>query len=95
MPHPQSKDLRRQVSSAYELVTNTRPDIWDLIAAPGELVVVDSLGAKASAGRPTGTQCYYIRPCPYSPTWCGTGEAKTLTITSLFFTRCPVTLRSW
>ena len=63
LPHPQSKDPRRQVSSAYELVTNKRPDISDLIAAPGELVVVDSLGAKASAGRPTGTQCYYIRPC--------------------------------
>jgi hypothetical protein len=59
MPHPQSKDRRRQVASAHELITGLHPDIFDLIAAPDELVVVNSLGAKASAGRPTGSQCYY------------------------------------
>ena len=30
LPHPQSKDPRRQVSSAYEIMTNKRPDIPDL-----------------------------------------------------------------
>ena len=62
LPHPQSKDRRRQAHTAYELATGQRPDLSDLIAGPGELVVADFLDQKASAGVQTGEQCYYIHP---------------------------------
>ena len=62
LPHPQSRVARRRAHSAYELATGRKPDLSDLIAAPGELVVADWIGAKASAGQPTGEQCYYIMP---------------------------------
>ena len=62
LTHPQSAVLRRQVHSAYELAYRKKPDFSDLIAAPGELVIVDRLGRKASAGEPTGEQGYYVMP---------------------------------
>jgi hypothetical protein len=62
LPHPQSHERCRRVHTAYELATGRRPDLSDLIAAPGELVVADFLGHKASSGQPTGEQCYYIHP---------------------------------
>ena len=62
LPHPQSKVRRRRAASPYELVYRRKPDLSDLIAGPGELVVVDWIGAKASAGEQTGEHCYYIMP---------------------------------
>ena len=62
LPHPQSKVRRRRAASPYELVYRRNPDLSDLIAGPGELVVVDWIGAKASAGEQTGEHCYYIMP---------------------------------
>ena len=53
---PQSAVKRRQVQSPYELAYRRKPDLSDLIAAPGELVVVGWDGCKASAGEQTGEQ---------------------------------------
>ena len=41
LPHPQSRDLKRRAHSAYELAYGKLPDLTDLVAAPGELVVID------------------------------------------------------
>jgi hypothetical protein len=50
LPHPQSRVTKRQTRSAHELAYGRKPDLSDLIAAPGELVVIDWIGTKASAG---------------------------------------------
>ena len=39
-----------------------KPDLSEMVAGPGELVVVDWVGSKASGGEQTGEQCYYIMP---------------------------------
>jgi hypothetical protein len=56
LPHPQSRVTKRQTRSAHELAYGRKPDLSDLIAAPGELVVIDWIGSKASAGAQTGEQ---------------------------------------
>ena len=61
-PHPQSAVKRRQVQSPFELAYRKKPDLSDLIAAPGELVVVGWDGCKASAGEQTGEQGYCVMP---------------------------------
>jgi len=61
-PHPQSAVKRRQVQSPFELTFRKKPDFSDLVAAPGELVVVGYDGYKASAGERTGEQAYYVMP---------------------------------
>jgi len=50
LPHPQSKIPKRRSHSAYELAYRRKPDLSDLVAAPGELIVIDWIGRKASAG---------------------------------------------
>ena len=67
LPHPQSKDRARRVQSAFELMTGAKPDLSDMIAGPGELVVVDRVGAKANLGKNTGQFCYFI--CPHEGGW--------------------------
>jgi hypothetical protein len=62
LPHPQSRVPERQKCSAHELAYGRKPDLSDLIAAPGELVVIDWIGTKASAGAQTGEQGYYVLP---------------------------------
>jgi hypothetical protein len=54
LPHPQSAEKARQVQSAHELMTGKKPDLSDMIAGPGELVVVDFVGKKANSGENTG-----------------------------------------
>jgi hypothetical protein len=62
LPHPQSKHTERRSKSAYELVTGRKPDLSDMIAGPGELVVADFVGAKAKSGSNTGAFAYFIMP---------------------------------
>ena len=62
LPHPQSRDRTRRVQSAEEIMTGRKPDLSKMIAGPGELVIVDLPGAKASGGAPTGTHCIFIHP---------------------------------
>ena len=62
LPHPQSKVMKRRVSSPYELVHHRKPDLSEMMAGPGELVVVDWTGSKASSGEQTGEHCYYVMP---------------------------------
>ena len=62
LPHPQSKDRARRVHSAHELATGHLPDLSDMIAGPGERVVVDHPGAKANCGVDTGEYGYFIKP---------------------------------
>ena len=53
---------RRQVQSPFELNYRRKPDLSDLNAAPGELVVVGWDGSKAGAGEQYGEQGYYVMP---------------------------------
>ena len=67
LPHPQSKVRARRTHSAHELATGKKPDLSDMIAGPGELIVVDRQGVKANSGCPTGEYCYFI--CPHEAGW--------------------------
>ena len=67
LPHPQSRDRARQVHSAHELATQRKPDLSDMIAGPGELIVADFVGKKANSGENTGEFCYFI--CPHEGGW--------------------------
>ena len=46
--------------SAYELATSRKPDLTDMIAGPGELVVADFVGKKAKSGENTGAYEYFV-----------------------------------
>ncbi len=61
-PHPQSTLHRRHGASPYESMDRRKPDLSNLIAGPGELVIVNWIGIKASAGEQTGERSYYIMP---------------------------------
>ena len=43
-------------------MTGRKPDLSLMIAGPGDVVVVNVHGAKASAGEPTGEHCIFIHP---------------------------------
>jgi hypothetical protein len=62
LPHPQSSDKARRSMSAYEIVEGRKPDLTDMIAGPGELVVADFPGAKANSGVNTGAFGYFVMP---------------------------------
>ena len=62
LPHPQSKIRARLVMSAYEFITSRKPDLTDMIAGPGELVVADFVGKKANSGENTGAYGYFVMP---------------------------------
>ena len=62
LPHPQSRDRKKQVQSAFELIHGRKPDLSLMIAGPGEIVIVDEEGAKASGGAATGSHCIFIHP---------------------------------
>ena len=48
--------------SAYELFTVRKPDMTDMIAGPGELVVADFVGKKANSGENMGAYGYFVMP---------------------------------
>ena len=59
-PHPQSRDRKRQVQSAGELMNGRKSDLSKMIASLGEIVIADEGGAKASAGATTGNHCIFL-----------------------------------
>ena len=68
LPHPQSRDQTRWFQSAEEHITGRKADLSKMIAGPGEIVIADEEGAKASAGAVTGSHCIFVHPaeggCP-------------------------------
>lgn len=57
--HPRSADRARRTMSAYGLVTSLRPNLTDMIASLGELVVADCPGAKANCGENSYPRAHY------------------------------------
>ena len=62
LPHPQSLDRARRTMSAFEFMHGVKPDLLDMIAGPGELVIADFPGAKANGAVNTGCFCYFVMP---------------------------------
>ena len=62
LPHPQSRDRKKHAQSAFELIHGRKPDLSLMIVGPGEIVIADEDGAKASGGAATGSHCIFIHP---------------------------------
>jgi len=62
LPRPQSRRMELRSRSPLELATLKRPDMSDMIAAPGSLVAILRDGAKSSSCTAVADLAYYVCP---------------------------------